>query len=226
MTKKILVLFLVTFCLILSACAQNQTPPKTDPAPPVTDQTQQTVPPPIETPPAPPAGNEETPPVYAPEELTVELVVEWEAADLILSRLGEMSEMLRLALEESGYSVERVTLTLSTAGGFTAEALTQGGIDAAILPAADFITCRESTAGIAMSTEELCETVIALSLHDGTPDSTFCTALFDALINTEQGREFMSICRPGAVFTVPTEEAMQAVADWVAAQETIGGHAA
>lgn len=226
MTKKILVLFLVTFCLILSACAQNQTPPKTDPAPPVTDQTQQTVPPPIETPPAPPAGNEETPPVFAPEELTVELVVEWEAADLILSRLGEMSEMLRLALEESGYSVERVTLTLSTAGGFTAEALTQGGIDAAILPAADFITCRESTAGIAMSTEELCETVIALSLHDGTPDSTFCTALFDALINTEQGREFMSICRPGAVFTVPTEEAMQAVADWVAAQETIGGHAA
>lgn len=226
MTKKILVLFLVTFCLILSACAQNQTPPKTDPAPPVTDQTQQTVPPPIETPPAPPAGNEETPPVYAPEELTVELVVEWEAADLILSRLGEMSEMLRLALEESGYSVERITLTLSTAGGFTAEALTQGGIDAAILPAADFITCRESTAGIAMSTEELCETVIALSLHDGTPDSTFCTALFDALINTEQGREFMSICRPGAVFTVPTEEAMQAVADWVAAQETIGGHAA
>ena len=226
MTKKILVLFLVTFCLILSACAQNQTPPKTDPAPPVTDQTQQTVPPPIETPPAPPAGNEETPPVYAPEELTVELVVEWEAADLILSRLEEMSEMLRLALEESGYNVERVTLTLSTAGGFTAEALTQGGIDAAILPAADFITCRESTAGIAMSTEELCETVIALSLHDGTPDSTFCTALFDALINTEQGREFMSICRPGAVFTVPTEEAMQAVADWVAAQETIGGHAA
>ena len=226
MTKKILVLFLVTFCLILSACAQNQTPPKTDPAPPVTDQTQQTVPPPIETPPAPPAGNEETPPVYAPEELTVELVVEWEAADLILSRLGEMSEMLRLALEESGYSVEQITLTLSTAGGFTAEALTQGGIDAAILPAADFITCRESTAGIAMSTEELCETVIALSLHDGTPDSTFCTALFDALINTEQGREFMSICRPGAVFTVPTEEAMQAVADWVAAQETIGGHAA
>lgn len=226
MTKKILVLFLVTFCLILSACAQNQTPPKTDPAPPVTDQTQQTVPPPIETPPAPPAGNEETPPVYAPEELTVELVVEWEAADLILSRLGEMSEMLRLALEESGYSVERVTLTLSTAGGFTAEALTQGGIDAAILPAADFITCRESTAGIAMSTEELCETVIALSLHDGTPDSTFCTALFDALIKTEQGREFMTLCRPGAVFTVHTEEAMQAVADWVAEQEKNGGHAA
>lgn len=156
----------------------------------------------------------------------MELVVEWEAADMILSRLGDMSEMLRLALEESGYSVERVTLTLNTAGGFTAEALAQGGIDAAVLPAVDFINCQENVAGIAMSTEEISETVIALSLHDGTPDSTFCTALFDALIKTEQGREFMTLCRPGAVFTVPTEEAMQAVADWVAEQEKNGGHAA
>jgi len=137
-----------------------------------------------------------------------------------------MSEMLRLALEDSGYSVERVTLTISTAGGFTAEALAQGGIDAAILPAVDFITCSASTAGIAMSSEEIPETVIALSLHKGMPDSTFCAALFDALTETEQGKEFMQLCRPDAVFVVPTEEAMQAVADWVSEQEENGGHAA
>lgn len=224
MTKKILVLFLFTFCLILSACAQNQTPPKTDPAPSVTDQTQQQPTPPPDVPPAPPAENQGTPSTFAPEELTMELVVEWESADAILSRLDEMSEMLRLALEESGYSVEHVTLTISTAGGFTAEALAQGGINAAILPAVDFIACRESAAGIAMSSEEIPETVIALSLHKGMPDSSFCTALFDALTKTELGEEFMRLCRPEAVFVIPTEDAIQAVADWVAQQEEHGGH--
>ena len=226
MKKKILALFLFTVCLILCACVQDQSPVQNDPAPPATNQTQQHTSPPVDDTPAPPANTEDAPQVFAPEELTVELVVEWEAADAILSRLEDMGEMLRLALEESGYSVERVTLTISTAGGFTAEALAQGGIDAAVLPAVDFITCRESTAGIAMSSEEIPETVIALSLHNGTPDSAFCTALFDALTKTEQGTEFMSLCRPGAVFITPTEEAMQAVQDWIDQQETLGGHAA
>lgn len=226
MKKKILMLFLFTFSLILCACTQDQPPEQNEPVPPATNQTEQQSAPPADDTPAPPANTEDFPPVFSPEELTVELVVEWEAADVILSRLEDMSEMLRLALEESGYSVDRVTLTISTAGGFTAEALAQGGVDAAVLPAVDFITCRESTAGIAMSTEEICETVIALSLYNGTPDDAFCTALFDALTKTEQGTEFLSLCRPGAVFTVPTEEAMQAVQEWIEQQETMGGHAA
>lgn len=226
MKKKILAWFLFTVCLILCACVQDQSPDQNDPVPPATNQTQQQPAPPADDTPAPPADTEDAPQVFAPEELTVELVVEWEEADGILSRLEDMGEMLRLALEESGYNVERVTLTISTAGGFTAEALAQGGIDAAVLPAVDFITCRESTAGIAMSTEEICETVIALSLHNGTPDSTFCTALFDALTKTEQGAEFLALCCPGAVFTTPTEEAMQTVQDWIDQQEALGGHTA
>lgn len=226
MKKNILLLFLFTFCLILSACMQEQNSPQTDPVPPTTNQTQQQPTPPPDDSPVPPAENEGTPSTFAPEELTMELVVEWETADALLSRLEDMGEMLRLALEDSGYSVERVTLTISTAGGFTAEALSQGGIDAAVLPAVDFITCPESTTGIAMSSEEIPETVIALSLHKGMPDSTFCSALFDALTKTEQGKEFLQLCRPDAVFVVPTEEAMQTVADWVAQQEENGGHAA
>ena len=226
MKKKILMLFLFTFTLILCACTQDQPPEQNEPVPPATNQTEQQPAPPADDTPAPPTDPDDVPPVFAPDELTVELVVVWESADAILSRLEDMSEMLRLALEESGYSVDRVTLTISTAGGFTAEALAQGGVDAAVLPAVDFLTCRESTAGIAMSTEEICETVIALSLHHGTPDSTFCTALFDALTKTEQGTEFLNLCRPGAVFTVPSEEAMQAVQEWIEQQETLGGTAA
>ena len=225
MKKKILMLFLFTFTLILCACTQNQSPTQNDPVPPTVNQTQQQPTFPADDTPTPPTDTKTPPPVFAPEELTVELVVEWESADAILSQLDDMREMLRLALEESGYSVDRVTLTISTAGGFTAEALAQGGIDAAVLPAVDFISCRESTAGVAMSTEDICETVIALSLHHGTPDSTFCTALFDALTKTEHGIEFLNLCRPGAVFAAPTEEAMQIVQEWIEQQET-GGHAA
>ena len=115
MKKKILALFLFTVCLILCACVQDQSPVQNDPAPPAANQTQQQTSPPADDTPAPPANTEDAPQVFAPEELTVELVVEWEAADAILSRLEDMGEMLRLALKESGYSVERVTLTISTA---------------------------------------------------------------------------------------------------------------
>lgn len=225
MKRRILISFLLTLCLVLCACVQDDIPPAEDPAPPANNTSQEQQPPSGETV-TPPEGNTDTQQPIMPEELTVELVLEWEAADALLSRLEEMGELLRVALEESGCSVEQVTITISTAGGFTAEALIQGGVDIAVLPAVDFITSRESIAGIAMSQEEICETVIALSLADGQPSSEFCTALFDALTATSSGQEFLALCRPGAFFDVPTEEAMQAVVDWMAEQENemIGGH--
>ena len=216
--------------LILILCACTQQPQATPPIPGTSDQ-QQTAPPQT----GQDTGTETDPPVSdtpdpsAPlsmETLTVELVVEWEDVDERLSQKDKLTELLRTALEESGCTVEQLTITINTAGGITAEALTQGGVDAAVLPAADFITCRESIAGIAMSQEEISETVIALSLTKGLPDSDFCSIFFNALTATEAGQEFLSICRPGAVFDVPTEEAMQAVLDSVAQQEQemIGGH--
>lgn len=226
MKRKILISFLITLCLVLSACAQNNPPPNADPIPsPDSSMQQEQQDPSSEDTATPPENNEDTQQTITPIELTIELVVEWEDADALLSRLEEMGSMLRMALEEVGYPMERVTLTISTAGGFTAEALVQGGVDAAVLPAVDFITCSQSVAGIAMSSEEVSETVIALSLADGQPSSDFCAAFFDALTKTDPGQGFLSLCRPGAVFTVPTEEAMQAVYDWVAEQqkETTGG---
>lgn len=35
--------------------------------------------------------------------------------------------------------MEDVTVTISTAGGFTAEALAEGGVDVAFLPAVDYV---------------------------------------------------------------------------------------
>ena len=226
MKRSILISFFITLCLVLCACVSEQTFPADDDVPPAADDTQQQTPSSDETP-APPQSDEEenVPPTVIPETLTMEIVVEWEAADALLSRLEDMSELLRLALEETGYGVERVTLTISTAGGFTAESLSRGGVDAAILPAVDFIACTNAAAGIAMSGEEIPETVIALSLAKGEPDSGFCAALFDAFTQTEQGQEFLALCRPGAVFDIPTEEGMQAVLDFLAQQEADGEHA-
>lgn len=229
MIRRIFLPFLLLLSIVLCACTVETPPPVTPTPPPdTTTQEQQS------QSPAPDSGTtvpedtqkpEDGPSPFIPATLTVELVVEWEKADTLLSRLEDMSDLLYTALEEVGYPMDRVTLTISTAGGFTAESLAQGGIDAAVLPTVDFLTCRASTAGIAMSCEEVSETVIALSLAKGQPDSTFCTALFDALTKTESGSEFLALCRPGAVFAVPTEETIQAVIDWVAQQEKDGGHA-
>ena len=219
MKRKILMSLLLTVCLLLCACAQqHNTPPAENPAPTndAAQENQQTSP--SDDIVTPPADDSPTQEFVVPDELTVELVVEWEDADALLSRLEDMGEMLRHALEEVGCPVERVTITISTAGGFTADALHQGGIDAAVLPAVDFVACG-GAAGIAMSQEEISETVIALTLRHGQPDSTFCAAFYDALTATASGQEFLSLCRPSASFTVPTEEAMQAVLDWIAQQE-------
>ena len=220
MKRKILMSFLFTVCMLLCACAQqHNTPPAEDPAPPANNaaQEEQQTPPPDDTV-APPADDSQTTEFVIPDALTVELVVEWEEADALLSHLDGMGDLLRKALEEVGCPVERVTITISTAGGFTAEALAQGGIDAAVLPAVDFVAC-SGAAGIAMSQEEVCETVIALTLAHGQPGSEFCTAFYDALTATTSGQEFLSLCRPGAAFAVPTDEAMQAVLDRIAQQE-------
>lgn len=221
MRQRALISLLLLMCLFLCACAHSPSN-STLPAPSV-DNSTEVQPPSTDTIPSPPEDNTMEQPTFTPMELTVELVIEWETTDAILSRLDEMSEMLRASLDEVGYPLDRVTLTISTAGGFTADSLAQGGIDAAVLPAVDFLTCSSSTAGIAMSCEDVSETVIALSLAKGQPDSAFCSALFDALTKTESGQQFLALCRPGAVFAVPTEEALQAVQDWVEQQEQ-GGH--
>lgn len=211
MKCRSLILFLV--CIVLCACTQNMIPPAADDlidVPPVDD-----VP---DTPSQDLSSSDQA--VSGPARvLTMELVVEWEQTDALLSRLPELEELLQTALNDAGTFVDAMTLTINTAGGFTAEALTQGGINAAILPATDYITCEEAALCIALSDEEVSETVIALSRTDEGLGGEFPAALFDALTATQAGTEFLTLCCPDTDFIASSEEALQAVRDLVAAQE-------
>lgn len=161
-------------------------------------------------------------PVY-PADLTVELVVDWAIADTLLSHLDELSDQLHAAMEESGCPLDGVTLTINTAGGFTAQALLEGGIDAAILPAVDIITHEERTSILALSGEEIPETAIAVSLAKDTLSEEFREILMTALTETQNGQDFLAACCGDAVFSVPTEDTLQAVRDYLRELEESGG---
>lgn len=219
---------LLALILILCACAPSQNnPPTTD----TTDQPQVIDPQPDQS-----NGNTATPPssdVTDPateislDALTVEVVVEWENVDHMLSQLNRLTELLQTSLEESGCTIEYLAITINTAGGITAQALSEGGVDVAILPAVDFISCENDALALAISSEELCETAIAVVKNNQALDSTFRTALLYALLETDDGHEFLNICRADAVFAEPTEDALQLVRDYVAELEEInGGHEA
>lgn len=223
MKRISIVSIIFLLCTVLCACMQTENNGSATPGVPA--DSHQSAP----ADPEPPLPDEDHAVSDDPlvcETLSMELVVEWSETDALLSRLNEMSILLCTALEESGCIAEQVVITINTAGGFTADALSTGTINAAVLPAVDFLGCSRA-AGIAMSSEDLCETVIAISLADDLSDDRLSAALYDALLNTAAGQEFLSLCRPGAAFTTPTDEAMQAVADWVAAQnsEENGGDA-
>ena len=122
-------------CLLLAACGKaSQPPPRPEePAPPEERREEE----------APSLGS-----------LTVELVASWEEADRLLESLDQLSGLLGEALAEQGCVLDEVRVTLSTAGGVTADALAEGGVDAAWLPAEDFSACGDKAqAVLAQETE-------------------------------------------------------------------------
>lgn len=164
-------------------------------------------------------------PVY-PADLTIELVVDWDIADTLLSHLDDLSDRLHAALSEAGCPLDYVTLTISTAGGYTAQALLEGGIDAAILPAVDIIAHEDQTAILALSSEEIPETAIVLSLADDTLSEEFRALLFTVLTESPNGQDFLAACCGDALFSAPTEDSLQAVRDHLNdLEKAIGGHA-
>lgn len=157
--------------------------------------------------------NKQDEPTY-PADLMIELVVEWEAADSILSALDDLSEQLRNALTEVGCQLDSVTITMSTAGAYTADSLVAGGIDAAILPAVDIIASEHRVSILALSNDEIPMTAIAVSKANDDLSEEFRTRLFSALTETETGRDFLSAICGEVVFSAPTEDALQAVRDY------------
>ena len=160
--------------------------------------------------------------VACPTDITVELVIEWEIADAILSALDDLSEQLRQAVEEAGCQLDSVTLTISTAGAYTADSLREGGVDAAILPSVDIIPYENQVAVLALSAEEIPQTAIAVSLIHSDMTEAFRESLFYALTQTETGQAFLSAFCGETEFSTPTEAALQAVRDYLQEWEESG----
>lgn len=184
--RKVILIVLAALCLLLAGCQKDDPPPATEepffPAP-VTEPAQ-------------------TPAKPAPEplvlnRLTVEVVVDWEDADRILSNLDALSQLLREALDGKRCPVDDVTVTIGTAGGITAQALADGGVDAAFLPTADFLEMEEGKASAVLESED--GGVVAAAAAG--MDERFYPILAEALTELEAGQEFLEICYPGTTFT-------------------------
>ena len=179
---------LAAVCLLLAGCrrAETETPPEPSP-PPASVQ-------PEEDQPA-----EKPRPLFL-ESLSVEVMVDWEDADRMLGSLDELSRLLDGALEEAGCTLgEPAAVTIGTAGGITAQALADGGVDVAFLPAEDLLTTEEDAAvGVLMNTDQ--DFFLAASTAREELDERFRSLLEDALTMTEDGQAFLETCYPGVEF--------------------------
>ena len=228
MKKRVLTALLLCISVFMSACMTlpggNDTPTQNDPplsndhTTPMPDKDNE-APPDQDT----PADDDKTEEAAYPAELIVELVVEWEMADTILSLLDDLSDLLRTAVAEAGCELDSVTLTISTAGAYTADSLVDGGIDMAFLPSVDIIPHEERAVILALSSDEIPQSAIAVSLADDDLTEAFRGALFTALTQTQAGQDFISAVCGETVFTTPTEETLQAVRDyWRELEESEG----
>ena len=206
---KRIVIPLILSILLLTACAKTpaanttpqQTPAETPP------QSQQ---------PSVPAEIPQGPCHLSP--MTVELVVSWAEADLILGELDSLAELLTDALAQQDYEAEEITVTVNTAGGFTGDALSGGGIDIALLPAVDYVSCEEDTFAVLVTTDRPSTGVVAVSGLREDFDEAFRLALSAALLETEEGLDFLHLYNSSLSYEPATETALQAVRDWVANQ--------
>lgn len=190
-----LVCLLLALCLVAAGCRRPEPPPEEPDAPPAASPV-----------PNVPARKPET---IALDHLTVELVMDWQAADGMLSRLEELSRLLEQALLSQDCSVEEpVVITIGTAAGVTAQALGDGGVDAAFLPAADFAAMEEgAAAGVLMNADQ--DFFLAVTAARPELDEAFRFAMEEALTNTEDGRAFLEICYPGMVFVCAEERSTE-----------------
>ncbi len=190
---------LLAACLLLAGCRRAETPAE---------------PPPEPSPPPAVIQPEENQPAEEPhslflDSLTVEVVVDWEDADRVLDHLEELSRLLDGALEAVDCTLEEpAAITIGTAGGITAQALADGGVDAAFLPAADLLTTEDDAAiGVLMNTDQ--DFFLAASTAREELDEYFRSALEEALTATEDGQAFLETCYPGVEFVRATERPIE-----------------
>ena len=179
---------LLAACLLLAGCRRVETEAPPEPAPP-----------PVSVQPEDDQPAEEPRSLFL-DSLTVEIVVDWEDADRVLDSLEELSRLLDSALDEADCILkEPATVTIGTAGGITAQALADGGVDAAFLPAADLLTTdADSAIGVLVNTDR--DFFLAASTAREELDEYFRFALEAALTTTEDGQAFLETCYPGVEF--------------------------
>lgn len=190
--KRTFWLAAVAACLLLAACVRASQPAPQPDSPPVPED---------------PLVNGDVP-ERSLGSLTVELVVSWEEADRLLDSLDQLSGLLGDALLEQGCGVEEVRVTLSTAGGVTADALAEGGVDVAWLLVEDFASCGDRAA--AALAQDPCYSVAAVSAAREELDGDFRDALVRAALDTEPGRQFIQLCYPGATYVPAPEGGLEA----------------
>lgn len=215
MKRALALLPALLLCLIcFSACAGNNMTDDNDSPPPAGE----VQPPAGETTDTPPAEEAFPKAIYI-EHLTFEFAVPWSESNRIVSEMQNLSRSLRAALQEQNCRVDDVTITISTASGLTGDALENGGVDLAFLPAVDYVTCSEAVSAVLTTDETPCATVLAVSGARPELDDAFRSALVKALLTTGSGKGFLDTYQDGIVCVPATEDAIQAVRDSVAAQE-------
>ena len=90
-----------------------------------------------------PSGSESaSPPALEFEKLTVEFVSAGSPEER-MALAGRLPEKLRAALDQAGIAVKAVSVTLGASAAATAQAVAQGGVDVAFLPAGDYVAAGE-----------------------------------------------------------------------------------
>ena len=217
--KKNLLPLVLALCLVLAACGNQNTASQN---PDNSNSQTGTNQPDITTDPDDTDIPDETQGPVALGPLTVEVDVTWDSADSLLSRLEDLSLLLDKSLEANGYDAESITVTVSTTGGTTADALAAGGVDIALLPVEDFIACESSAAGVLMSDEAPPVNIVAVSGVNEELDDAFQTALSAALADKSEGESFLSLCYPDQVYISFESEALQPLREQLAEESADG----
>ena len=214
--KKVLTLLLISTLSLscLCACANNKQPPQHE-NPPVTDNTPDTPP----TPSIPDTTTDDAQTPIVIDHLTFELVADWSDSDRLLTEIKNLPQLLKDCLLEKQYQVDDITVTISTAGGLTADALNNGGVDLALMPAVDYVSCTEDIYAILTTEDTPCTTVLAVSGAKAECDENFRSALTKALLETEAGNTFLNTCQNDLVLIPATEEALDDLREYVASLE-------
>lgn len=213
--KKIFLPLALAICIFLSACGSNNTNNQETDLPDTETGTNQ---PDVPVDPAQPESPDEPQGPIDLGMLTVEVVLEWDKADELLSQLNDLSQELDQALKSQGYDAESITVTVSTAGGTTADALAAGGVDVALLPAADYLSCEDSATGILMTGEDVPSNIVAVTNAKPEWDEAFREALSAALTETGEKGNFLTICDPSGVYGAFDATALQPLREQLASE--------